>query len=178
MNPSEGFVVAEESWSPWYQTRGEKPQRQPPLSAWSDVTFLTWSRFARNKKELRNIKYFFRWHIVNTNTKFIISEALKRTGQTLSKWPGTEFSMTSEEGKAILGTPNGGGVAWFIVDHKDDFGVKTVKSVRVFKVTGPEKNGKVEDWYVAMFTVAPYTGKFKSKRDSFGLDESDWEYQI
>jgi hypothetical protein len=74
--------------------------------------------------------------------------------------------------------PNGGGVAWFIVDHKDDLGLKTVKSVRVFKRPGEDAKGNYEDLYMVMFTIVPYTGKIKGKRDSFGLDESLWEYQI
>jgi hypothetical protein len=143
------------------------------------VTFLTWARFAQNPKELRNLKYFFRNHIINDDTKNIINEALRRTGQSLSEWPGVEFSMTSDEGKAILGTPNGGGVAWFLVDHKKELGVKTVESVTVFKTPGKDAKGNYEDWYQAMFTIVPGKGKGKgkSKRDSSGLDEGLWEYQ-
>lgn len=79
----------------------------------------------------------------------MIDQALANTGTSLSHYPGTVFSMTSDAGKAIMGTPNGGGVAWFLVDHKNQLGVKEVESVRVFKTDG--SGGK--DWYHAIFNI-------------------------
>lgn len=33
---------------------------------------------------------------------------------------------------AILATPNGAGVAWFLIDHKEEFGVRVLSKVKVF----------------------------------------------
>ncbi|KAJ5663783.1 hypothetical protein N7507_004514 [Penicillium longicatenatum] len=148
MNPAKGMLLAEYNESPWEMTKYDD-QRQPPLTRWSDVNFLMWEQLARNKKELRNIKYLIRFHIVNTNTKAMINQALTITGTSLTHYPGTVFPMSSDAGKAILGTPNGGGVAWFLVDHKNQLGVKEVESVRVFKTDGSDG----EDWYHAIFNI-------------------------
>jgi hypothetical protein len=148
MNPGKGMMLAENNVSPWEETRNDN-QRQPPLTRWSDVNFLLWEQATRTKKELRGIKYLIRYHIVNTDTQNMINEALDSTGAILSHYPGTVFPMTSEAGQAIMGTPNGGGVAWFLVDHKNQLGVKEVESVRVFKTDGSD--GK--DWYHAAFNI-------------------------
>lgn len=44
--------------------------------------------------------------------------------------------MDSEAGKVLLGSPNGRGVAWFLLQHKKAFGLKTVISAVVFKEAG------------------------------------------
>jgi hypothetical protein len=57
--------------------------------------------------------------------------------------------MTTDEGKAILGSPNGRGVAFFLYQHKNILGIKTVDSVTIFSTTG----GDGEAWYQAIFTL-------------------------
>lgn len=100
----------------------------------------------------------FRFHIVNDLTITTIDTALQRKGEKIEEWPGTTFDMTTDEGKAILATPNGAGVAWWLIDHKSQLGVKTVKSVTVFKGRGIGK-----DWYNAVFEIEPSSVKGKGK---------------
>jgi hypothetical protein len=47
-----------------------------------------------------------------------------------------EFSMESEEGKALLASPNGAGMAWLLIMHKGVLGRKTVGKVIVFADEG------------------------------------------
>lgn len=54
-------------------------------------------------------------------------------GVPVPHWPGKTFDMVSEAGKVLLGSPNGRGVAWFLLQHKRAFGFKTVERVVVFK---------------------------------------------
>jgi hypothetical protein len=55
-----------------------------------------------------------------------------RGHQTIACYPGETFDMDSEQGKAILGTPNGAGVAWLLIQRKRELGHATVKDVTVF----------------------------------------------
>jgi len=48
--------------------------------------------------------------------------------------------MDSEEGKAILGTPNGAGVAWLLIQRKQELGHRTIKDVTVFWAEYEENN--------------------------------------
>lgn len=42
--------------------------------------------------------------------------------------------MSTANGQAVLGTPNGNGGAWLLATHKAKFGLKTIESVRVWAV--------------------------------------------
>jgi hypothetical protein len=35
---------------------------------------------------------------------------------------------------ALLRTPNGSGVAWLLIDHKAQMGIKTIASISLFQV--------------------------------------------
>lgn len=41
--------------------------------------------------------------------------------------------MDTDEGKALLATANGAGVAWFLITHKAKFGTKTIDQITVFQ---------------------------------------------
>jgi hypothetical protein len=56
---------------------------------------------------------------------------------------------SSDAGKAILGSPNGRGVAFFLYQHKSILDVKTVENVVVFSTVGNEN----EAWYQAIFEL-------------------------
>jgi hypothetical protein len=62
--------------------------------------------------------------------------------------------MTTEGGQAILGSPNGKGIGFFLSQHKDQLGVKTVESVTVFTTQGESPaTSEPEAWYQAYFTI-------------------------
>ena len=54
--------------------------------------------------------------------------------------PGPEgFTWAAEtEAKALLGTPNGSGIAWLLIQHKRQLGWKMVDSVTLFWKDGHE----------------------------------------
>lgn len=41
--------------------------------------------------------------------------------------------MDSDAGKVLLGSPNGRGVAWFLLQHKKAFGLKTIEKAVIFR---------------------------------------------
>jgi glucokinase len=110
----------------------------PPLQNWSDVTFLQWNHItARNPGAL---KYVWRVNIFNADTYAIVKEALKRKYNEEPSTLGRAFSMDDEEGKAVLGTVHGAGVAYLLAQHKKQMGLKTVRGVYVFQ--SPEKDNE------------------------------------
>ncbi|QDS73117.1 hypothetical protein FKW77_001062 [Venturia effusa] len=67
-------------------------------------------------------------------------------GVPVPPWPGKTFSMDSEAGKVLLGSPNGRGVAWFLLQHKMAFGLKTITSAVVFKEYGGVYCSAIVTW--------------------------------
>lgn len=51
------------------------------------------------------------------------------------RWPGLRFGMGCEEGKLLLGSPSGVGVAHLLFEHKKAFGRKWVDQVTIFSGT-------------------------------------------
>jgi hypothetical protein len=48
-------------------------------------------------------------------------------------WPGTTFTLDTDEGLALLGTPNALGVGWLLAQHEEAFGEKRVTSITVWQ---------------------------------------------
>lgn len=129
-NPKDGVILANRNFSPADQQSNPKAQL-PDLQKWSDVAWLFWEMSCKGEGVgVGNLNYVFRVQIVNDNTRFIVSRALGST--SVGAWPGTAFNMDTDQGRAILGTPNGSGVAWFLINHQMQMGTRTVKSVNVF----------------------------------------------
>ncbi|KAK2762134.1 hypothetical protein FQN54_001141 [Arachnomyces sp. PD_36] len=147
MSVDAGYISAEDNESPW-EASGRT--HTPPLSKLSDMYFLFWKMLAKGK-DIRNIKYFFRHHVINSHSKKI---ALEVTGGSIPEWPGVSYDMSTKEGKAILGTPNGSGVAFFLLNHKPELGVRVPTKVTVFKTIGRDSDGQPEDWIHFLFSIA------------------------
>lgn len=101
---------------------------------------------------MSSLNWFIRYHIANDDTNFIISQVLSKLGKTASAWPGISVPLstgkhasrrlsdllnltrcTSDNGKALLGTPNGAGVAFFLGQHTSALdGRYAVTSVVIF----------------------------------------------
>jgi hypothetical protein len=106
----------------------------PPLQHWSEVAFLQYlSTFAFPPPQPLPLKAVFRVQIQNVETYTLLQKVIEKHGHdTYLEWPGVSFEAESEEGRAILGTPNGSGVAWMLVQHKKQFGGKSVERVNLF----------------------------------------------
>ena len=105
------------------------------LSKLSDILFLAWQYGCDLKKTSPgSLKYVFRSWIVNADTLAILNQALQNANVAPPRpWPGQEFSMSTEEGKALLGSPNGIAIGWMLVDRQTTFPGKTVTKVTVFE---------------------------------------------
>lgn len=57
---------------------------------------------------VRNLKLYAIHYVVNSETSLLAARALKNKEVTkLTPWPGVEFSIDSDAGKALIGSPIG-----------------------------------------------------------------------
>lgn len=65
----------------------------------------------------------------------VITKILVDHGHTagVPAWPGVQLDMPSEEALVLLGSPIGSTVAFFLVQHKAELGLKHVTSITIFR---------------------------------------------
>lgn len=95
------------------------PEELPELRAISDISWAFWNRAwsdrPENERKLGDIKYFLVHDIVNEETKYLIEKSITLYqplyGQppvtVLPQWPGLDFYVKEDAGKALLGSANG-----------------------------------------------------------------------
>ncbi|KAF1844423.1 uncharacterized protein K460DRAFT_250326, partial [Cucurbitaria berberidis CBS 394.84] len=116
----------------WYAGRKDaNPDDLPRLRALSDILWAFWTR--ENSANVMQIRYFFVLGITNDQTNQLIASCLERAGKALVEWPGVSFDTATEEGHALLGSPNGAAFAYFLMQHKVQLGYKSIGKVTVFK---------------------------------------------
>jgi hypothetical protein len=89
--------------------------------------------------------------IINKETNQHITRALGTLNppkEDVEVWPGHDFDMETDAGKALLGSPVGRWAGYFLMQHKRQLGgSKWISKVRVFK---SEKEGS---WPYFLFYV-------------------------
>ncbi|PTU21961.1 hypothetical protein P175DRAFT_0436220, partial [Aspergillus ochraceoroseus IBT 24754] len=128
------------------------------ISKWSDVVYINWATLAKSTRTpVSKLKYLVRTHIVNPDTLNILKIVC---GGPCPAWPGKSFDINqkkrggvllNQNGLALLGTPNGGGGAWLLINHKGSLGKKYPVSVTAWTTTGKDNEGNDEDWYHMIF---------------------------
>lgn len=106
------------------------PSKLPHLRAFSDIL---WGYWLRDNPDIRNIKYFLMLGISNDETNALIASCLRSAEKDLKVWPGVSFDTKSDEGHALLGSPNGAAFAYFLMQHKRELGPRTIRKVTVFR---------------------------------------------
>jgi hypothetical protein len=121
-----------------------KKEEPPKLSIASDILAAYWLRSPTPK----NLKYRFGQDVTNEDTVPIIIKILLNHGYTegVPTWPGLQLDMPSEEALVLLGSPIGSTVAFFLIQHKEEFGLKHVSSITIFRdlKTEPDHNAEVQ----------------------------------
>ncbi|KAF2828230.1 hypothetical protein CC86DRAFT_439187 [Ophiobolus disseminans] len=126
----------------WYGNKKDPEIAQlPHLHALSDILWAFWNR---DNSNVKNIKYFFMLGISNEETNQIVASCLHKAGKTLSEWPGASFMTNTEEGHALLGSPNGGVFAYFLLQHKAELGHKTITKITIIRPESEEDTDFVD----------------------------------
>ncbi|KAE9992668.1 hypothetical protein EG327_008269 [Venturia inaequalis] len=155
-NPTQGLIGAWSNYGPAYQLRNYPTAVLPSLKQWSDVAFLEW----KNQLEMARMtstsdaripapRMILRINMMNVETLNLIDQILRNLpaaerplgpaawGVPTPPWSDRKvFNMDTDAGKVLLGSPNGRGVAWLLLQHKRAFGLKTITSAVVFKEGG------------------------------------------
>lgn len=75
------------------------------------MIWLQWKHACENAGlDPKTLSYVLSYAVTNEVSDKIAKEALVKRNQEaiFTEWPGTNFLMSTDEGKAILGSPNGG----------------------------------------------------------------------
>jgi hypothetical protein len=147
--------------------RAATTEELPHIRSFSDISWAFWNRPAAGN--IQHLKYFFVAMIVNTETDRHIRQALQTltpAKEDAEGWPGAEFSMVTDAGKALLGSPVGRWAGYFLMQHKRQLGGnKFISKVRVFK---SEKAGSLPYFLFYVEGPASSTGSALENRDNEG----------
>ncbi|KAJ4345209.1 uncharacterized protein N0V89_011338 [Didymosphaeria variabile] len=129
-----GVVTAQFRLSPLHgATRNwDHEPHKSELPALRSSADLLWGLWCRDNPNIKNIKYFWTQQVANPETASIIASALKMWGKEVTGWPGATFSMESDEGLALLGSPNAISFGYFLTSHKKELGNKRITKAQVF----------------------------------------------
>jgi hypothetical protein len=129
-NPVDGVLIA---YANYNKSNGVHAKLYTPLHHWSDVAYLQYLTASASLVSPSMIEYIFRLRILHPATRSVLDRIVNMQNDgNYSIWPGVTFDIASDEGKAILGTVHGAGVAWILIQRKKEFGGRRIGSVRVF----------------------------------------------
>ncbi|KAF2656276.1 hypothetical protein K491DRAFT_745228 [Lophiostoma macrostomum CBS 122681] len=154
INTKDAVIIGWYKFGPAYNGGMQPPAvtTLPKLKNWSDIAFLSWKAQGGSG----NLKYIWSAQISNTIIPGLLGRALvegKRKDDNLDKtkpfdedkecdkfrWKDqVAFSMSSDAGKALLGSPNGRGAGHLLLEHKSTFGEKTTLSHVTFYCSGKD----------------------------------------
>lgn len=142
INVTDGIIFALSAYSPSADAApsegmplisvGSDDNELPAMRFWSDIAFLHWSHSVPNQVAMTGLKHVFQCSVQNPQTEEVISRILNNRGQHLTAWPGITVDTNTEEGQALLGSPNGSGAAFLLIQHKRQLGHKVVDRITIF----------------------------------------------
>jgi hypothetical protein len=145
LNPRAGLFIAVNNMSPVAKMllNNEVSGLEiplPKLRHWSDIAFLQWSSLLLTPTNTP-LRYVLRANVQNADTIAVISYILVYDASVKRymperaqrpRWPGKMFAVDSWDAQALLGRPNGSGVAWLVKQHGVELGCGDVQWVSVF----------------------------------------------
>ncbi|KAJ0165002.1 hypothetical protein CTA2_12653 [Colletotrichum tanaceti] len=133
--PTSGAIIFDDNVSPEERNKQWKIGKIPKLNALSDIAFLQWMDACQAKDvDPASLKLVFVSQVVHEATYRIVASAIRTTQHN---WlHGYEkkrvFSMDTRQGQAILGTSTGSAIAWLLIQHKKELGLKKITEVAVW----------------------------------------------
>ncbi|KAE9973062.1 hypothetical protein BLS_003773 [Venturia inaequalis] len=129
----------------------------PQLAAWSDMVYLQWYWTLSSlwKKPGINLdgsskipcpKQIITTSVITDSTRRILDRVRKNLREEPEgvAWPGDSFHPDSQAGRAILGSVHGRSLAWFLIQHKQQFGNKVFTSIHLFRKNEWRKTDKYQ----------------------------------
>ncbi|KAL8681437.1 MAG: hypothetical protein Q9186_002442 [Xanthomendoza sp. 1 TL-2023] len=140
-------------------SKSDRDAKLPTISALSDLMWLAWNMAAPPAPQ--ELRYIARDIVSNDETSAVMSYLLTRDkGDPRNvPWPGVAYSGDSDEGKALLATPNGRATAWLLIDHAGEMDWRVTSrqlKVNIFSVFGE---------YCMLWDMEPQSPRGTVKRD-------------
>lgn len=139
VNPIAGVIVVPFSFKPKDPVVNPDPQRYgplprgPTLTRFSDFMFLTWQEACRRTDQsVRNLKWVIIADVSNASCVLVYETILRSSGLQLENWPGLIMDAEGIIAQAMIGCPNGFGVAWLLANHEAELGSKTIDQAVLF----------------------------------------------
>ncbi|KAK4958757.1 hypothetical protein LTR10_003553 [Elasticomyces elasticus] len=156
MNPKAGLILCVNNYGPAWkikQAAAKVPPQvigpAPPLKQLSDILFFQWKMACAKHPDGNNVvsspltrlKYIFQRGIADAETIAVVDAITSLPGQNIIAWPGRYYSFTIDNeptalkkaiAHALLGTPQGASVAFMLLQHADDLGLKVPRGVKLF----------------------------------------------
>ncbi|KAL9046270.1 MAG: hypothetical protein Q9206_007120 [Seirophora lacunosa] len=114
-------IIAQHNYSPKHEA--DPGQMIPAFYRWSDIVWLAWTQIVRDGAN--RLHYIIQENIITALTRKVM-EIISGAGPDALNlpWPGRLYDLRSKEGKALLATPHGVGIAFLISDHSNVLGRK------------------------------------------------------
>lgn len=141
-DPQHNIIVAVSLKSPTFalQDAGKSGDPLPKLKNWSDVTYLVWKNICdKHGKSVSDISILVYFMVVNKDAAQILSQIIPQFSMLPESPPGASFEPDSDNFKAIMGTPPGQGIGWFLAQHQQELKGKTVQRIEITQ-TGKKPN--------------------------------------
>ncbi|KAI4088501.1 MAG: hypothetical protein LQ344_006015 [Seirophora lacunosa] len=142
-------IIAQRNFSP--RRLASPGQKIPALHRWSDIVWLAWSLTA-GREDRSQLRYIIRENITTKLTRRMMEYIIARAEPDTDflPWPGRLYDAArTDEGKALLATPHGVGVAYMLSDHADALGGRRYPAVCIFTApTREEGRAERNDYYM------------------------------
>ncbi|KAJ5899320.1 hypothetical protein N7495_004064 [Penicillium taxi] len=133
----DGLIIVNDIQSPGAVNRECPVDHLTKLQRWSDVSFLQWQELCRSRQHsVKKLNHVVQTLVTNPITESVLCKALGETENT--NWEkykdGLILDSKGDAFTAVLGTPNGSGTAWMLIQHKDQLGLKKVSQITVYGI--------------------------------------------
>ncbi|KZM27505.1 uncharacterized protein EKO05_0005255 [Ascochyta rabiei] len=141
INAKDGVIVIAKQYSAAHQSQYRRPPVQAPalpdLRSSSDITWLAWKPYHDKGVKLHHI---ITWSVTNGATQRLVAaaieaasdESLRDADKALRPYPWVGWTADQTPGSLILGSPNGVGIGYLLVQHKPELGNRRVRNIEVF----------------------------------------------
>ncbi|QYT04593.1 hypothetical protein H0G86_011495 [Trichoderma simmonsii] len=151
-SPSGGVIIADNNFSVDAAIKEDKNLVAAEITThvrrWSDAAWMQWVKACDDAEfnDVSNVKYIFRASVENKTSLDLLFQALREkysdspTIPPIGVWKNRltlDVVQNPRQFYAVLGSPNGSGVAYLLMTHKGSLGVKTVNKVDIFTGTTP-----------------------------------------
>ena len=133
--------------------KGTKLPIPPPPRRLSDVMCLTYMNMCGQDIQcLQKLRWVIHYNIGNTQSLGAIQWLFGNPppNYKFKGWPGRGYDLstqnTAQPAQALVGIPNGKGIAYMLLQHNQQFGPRTIDRVQVF---GSDYGGLCVAWRIA-----------------------------